>query len=209
MNRTRFSLVVFTVTLLVVGFAASAGAVPSVGTLELNSGYAKSATELGTTTESMGGGITFGAAYWRGISPTVSWGAEMSFDNLGNADATSYDPIFGVTYSEKFSTKVFRINPALRVSFGAPVGPSFFAQGGVGLYNVSWKYNYSDDTGFVVVADDSESKLGLNFGAGVGFPVGPKTKMNFTGSYHLVGGNDVNMNDANYIQIRAGLGFGL
>jgi len=189
--------------------AGSAGAASGPSTLELNGGYAKSTTELGTTTEKMGGGVAIGAAYWGTISPTISWGAEVSYDNLGNVDAAGYDPFSGVTYAERFSTKILRVNPALRVSFGPPTGTSFFVQGGAGLYSASWKYNYVDDTGIAASANDSKSKFGFNAGIGIAVPAGQKTKVTFGGAYHLVGGNDVNMSDMNYIQFRAGVGLGL
>jgi len=202
------SLVVFGV----VAFSANAGATNMLGTMELNLGYAKSSTEVGSSTESMEGGLTFGASYWRNATPTISWGAEVSFDNMGTLDNSYYDPFFATTINEEYSTKVFRVNPAVRMNFGAPVGPSFYLQGGAGLYNVSWDYSYSDGT-LMATEDGSSSKLGVNFGAGVGFPVGPKTKLNFTGSYHMVSGVEVagaNLTDnSNYLQLRAGIGFGL
>ena len=199
-------LVVSLVVFGVVAFAATAGAQNVLGTLEVNGGYAKSSTEVTTGGDSFGGGITFGAAYWRPMSPMMSWGAEISYDNLGSVDDNYVDPITSASVTEKFSGKVFRVNPALRFNFGAGVGPSFFAQGGAGLYSVSAKYEYSDDTGTTLTADDSSSKFGFNIGAGVNFPVGPKTKLNFQGTYHSV---STEGESTNYIQVRAGVGFGL
>lgn len=196
------SLVVFGV----VAFAANAGATNMLGTLELNAGYAKSSNEVTTTGDSWDGGLSFGAAYWRPMSPSVSWGAEVSYDNMGNITANYVDPTTLASVSEDFSGKVFRINPAIRYSFGAPVGPNFFAQGGVGLYNFSMKYDYSDTTPYSYSADDSQSKLGFNLGAGVNFPVGPKTKLNFQGNYHSI---STEGESTNYMTIRAGIGFGL
>ena len=51
-------------------------------------------------------------------------------------------------------------------------GPSFFAQAGAGLLQISVKVSDS------VLGDtsDSDGKFGFNVGAGVGFPVGPKTR---------------------------------
>jgi opacity protein-like surface antigen len=188
------SLVVFGV----VAFAATAGAQNLLGTLELNGGYAKSSTEVTPTNDAMGGGITFGAAYWRPISPMVSWGAEISYDNLGSVDYNN-----GVS-TETVSGHIFRVNPAMRFNFGAPVGPSFFAQGGAGLYSVSGKYEDSVDPS--LNTDNSQSKVGFNFGAGVNFPVGPKTKLNFQGTYHTI---STEGQSTNYIQVRCGVGFGL
>jgi opacity protein-like surface antigen len=206
MKRIQMA-VIFATVFAVAAFAPTAGAAPvNAGTLELNAGYAKSSTEVTSTGDSWGGGITFGAAYWRPISPSVSLGGELSLDNLGNIEANYVDPVTLAAVSEEFSGKAFRINPAIRFNFGAPVGPSFFAQGGVGLYNVSFDYSYSDDQGNSSKDDASESKMGLNFGAGVAFPVGPKTKMNFQGNYHTVSTEGESMN---YLQFRAGIGFGL
>lgn len=206
MKRIHMALVL-TMVLAVAAFVPTASASPvGLGTVELNAGYAKSSTEVTTAGESWGGGITFGAAYWRSMSPSMSLGAEMSFDNLGNVEANYVDPISLAAVHEELSGKTFRVNPAIRFNFGAPVGPSFFAQGGVGLYNVSAKYSYSDDTGYAYNQDASDSKVGFNFGAGVAVPVGPKTKMNFQGTYHSI---STEGESTNYLQFRAGVGFGL
>ncbi|MEK7348822.1 MAG: outer membrane beta-barrel protein [Candidatus Eisenbacteria bacterium] len=197
--------ILFLASLLVasVVFAPVAFAGP-VGTLEVNAGYAKSSTELGTTTESLGGGIGFGASYWRGVSPSVSLGGEVSLDNLGNASYSGVDLLAGA-FTEDFDTTVFRVNPAVRVNFGAPVGPSFYGQGGVGLYKVSSNYSYEDVLG-IVNFDGSESKIGFNFGAGVNFPVAPTTKMNVGLQYHSV---STEGQSTNYVNLRAGIGFSL
>ena len=193
MKRIHLTLVLVTV-ILVAAFAATADA-NTVGTMEINAGYAKSSTEV-TPNESMGGGIAFGAAYWRNASPTVQWGAEASWDNLGNLD-------YGTTPTNgTLSSSIIRINPALRVNFGSKVGPSFFAQGGAGLYSMSFK----DQPNGGAEVKDTQSKFGFNLGAGVGFPVGPKTKMNFLGQYHSVSTEGTS---TNYIEFKAGVGFGL
>ncbi len=82
MKRIHLTLVLVTV-FCVAAFASAAVAGP-VGTMEINAGYAKSSTDVTGNDESMGGGISFGAAYWRSASPTVQWGAEVSYDNLGS-----------------------------------------------------------------------------------------------------------------------------
>ncbi|HEY7728693.1 MAG TPA: outer membrane beta-barrel protein [Candidatus Eisenbacteria bacterium] len=191
-------LVISLVVFGVVAFAASAGAQNMLGTIELNGGYAKPSTEVSPNNDSWGGGITFGAAYWRPMSPQISWGAELSYDNMGSVD---YDT---GTSTATYSGHVLRVNPAMRFSFGAPVGPSFFAQGGAGLYSVAAKYEDSVDPS--LNTDASDSKFGFNVGAGVNFPVGPKTKLNFQGTYHSISTDN---QSTNYIQVRCGVGFGL
>ena len=79
-------------------------------------------------------------------------------------------------------------------------------QAGAGLYNVSADYRYSDTSGFSFEADDSDAKFGLNLGAGVGFPVGPKTRLSVQGQYHSVETDGENLD---YLAFRAGLGFSL
>ena len=199
MNRTRFALVVFTFALLT-AVAAVASAAPSVGTFEVNLGYAKSSTEVAPATaptDPMGGSLSFGAGYFRSIAPTTSWGVEASYDNLGKVDWNTG------TATATSSAHVFRVTPEFRINFGAPVGPSFFAQGGAGLYSISSKIE-STDTAFA--GDGSASKFGFNVGAGMGFPVGPKTKMNIQGNYHSI---STQGQSTNYLGIRAGLGFSL
>jgi hypothetical protein len=195
MKRIHLTLVLVTV-FCVAAFAATAGA-STVGKMEINAGYAKSSTDFLGNDESMGGGIAFGAAYWRNASPTVQWGAEASWDNLGSVDYTLPGPTTG-----KVSASIIRINPALRVNFGSQAGPSFFAQGGAGLYSMSFK----DEPTGGPEAKDTQSKFGFNMGAGVGFPVGPKTNMNFLGQYHSV---STEGESTNYLEFKAGIGFGL
>jgi opacity protein-like surface antigen len=194
MKRIHLTLVLVTV-FCVAGFAAQANAGP-VGTLEFNLGYAKSSTEV-IPDESMGGGLAFGAGYWRSASPSVQWGVEASYDNLGSVE---YDN--GDTPDNTVSGSLFRVTPALRMNFGSMVGPNFFAQGGAGIYNVSADVEDS------IFGEDSQSnsEFGFNLGAGVGFPVGPSTRMNVQGQYHSVATEG---ESTNYLAFRAGIGIGL
>ena len=198
MNRTRFALVSFSFV-LVMAFAAAAWASPTVGTLEINGGYAKSSLEAASpfSTDSPSGGLSFGAGYFRSIAPKTSWGLEASYDNLGSLDWTDGTDNYTSTI------RMFRVTPELRMNFGAPVGPSFFAQAGGGYYSVSVKE--SDNTTSTELTA-SDGKFGFNLGAGVGFPMGPKTKINFMGNYHSV---STNGQSTNYLGFRAGLGLSL
>ena len=194
MKRIHLTLVLASV-LCVAGFAAQANAGP-VGTLEFNLGYAKSSTEV-MPDESMGGGLAFGAGYWRSASPTVQWGVEASYDNLGSVE---YDN--GNTTDNTISGSLVRVTPALRMNFGSMVGPNFFAQGGAGIYSVAADV---EDSIFGDLSE-SNSEFGFNLGAGVGFPVGPKTRMNIQGQYHSVATEG---ESTNYLAFRAGIGIGL
>jgi len=183
-------------TIFIAAFAATAGATETVGTLELNLGYAKSSNDVTVNNESMGGGIAFGAGYWRGASPKMSWGAEISYDNLGSVDYTD------AISSSTVSGSVFRVTPEIRMNFGSPVSTNFYLQGGAGLYSVS--YNVEDTVSGKV--SDSQSVFGYNVGAGVGFPVAPTTKMNFTATYNSA---STDVESTNYLAFRAGVGFNL
>lgn len=197
MKRIQTALVLATAILAVLAFAPVAGASPvNVGQVEINAGYAKSSNGVTPSDDSMGGGIAFGAGYWRSASPAITWGAELSFDNLGSVDYNTG------TSTTTLSSHAFRVTPELRYNIGAGVGPSFFAQAGAGLYSVSAKV---EDTVAGSVSDNS-SKFGYNIGAGVNVPVGPATKMNFTGLYHSVSTSGETLH---YLQFRAGIGFGL
>jgi len=197
MKRNTSMLFLASLLVAAVAFAPVALAGP-VGTMELNAGYNKNSDSVTPNGDSMGGGIGFGASYWRGTSPSVAWGGEVSYDNLGSADYT--DPLSSST--TKFSTSVFRVNPAVRYTFGPGVGTNFYAQGGVGYYNVSSKVEDSVAGNF----DGSTSKIGFNFGAGVNFPVAPTTKMNVGLQYHTVSTEGSSLN---YLNFRAGIGFNL
>ncbi len=195
----RNTSILFLASLLVASVALAPVAMAGpVGTLELNAGYNKNSDEVTPSGDAMGGGIGFGAAYWKSASPSVSWGGEVSYDNLGSAEYT--DPLSSVT--SKTSANVLRVNPAVRYTFGPGVGTSFYAQGGAGYYNVSAKYEDSVPSS----ADTSEGKIGFNFGAGVNFPVAPTTKMNLGLQYHTV---STEGQSTNYINFRAGIGFNL
>ncbi len=197
MNRNRFAMVLFTFV-LVTAFAAAASATPSVGTLEVSAGYAKSSLEVAPApNENMGGSLTFGAGYFRSMAPKMQWGLEASYDNLGSTDWNTG------TATATTSASIMRITPEFRMNMGAGVGPTFFAQAGGGLYSVKGKVETTDTT---FASDDTSSKFGFNFGAGIGFPVGPKTKMNVMANYHSV---STEVKSTNYFGIRAGLGLSL
>ena len=188
-------ILVLVAAVCVAAFATNASAGP-VGTLEFNAGYVKSSTDVTGNDDSMSGGIGVGAGYWRNASPTVQWGAEVSYDNFG-----SFDYSAGLS-NISVSGSVLRLTPAVRMNFGSMVGPNFFAQGGAGLYSVSAKY----DDSVLGSADASDSNFGFNFGAGVGFPVGPKTRMNVMGQYHSI---STEGESTNYLAFRAGVGINL
>jgi opacity protein-like surface antigen len=197
MNRTRFALVSF-VFVLVMAFAAAASATPSVGTFEINAGYAKSSLEVAPApNDKMGGSLTFGAGYFRSIAPKTSWGIEASYDALGSTDWDTG------TAPATTSLNIIRFTPELRMNFGAGVGPSFFAQAGGGLYSVKAKIESTDTA---VAGEDTSSKFGFNAGAGVGFPMGPKTRLNIQGNYHSV---STEGKSTNYMGARAGIALGL
>jgi opacity protein-like surface antigen len=191
-------MLVFTFA-LVTAFAAAASAMPSTGTLEINGGYAKSSLEAAApfSTDSPSGGLSFGAGYFRSIAPKTSWGIETSYDNLGSMDWTDG------TDNWTSSIHMLRISPEFRMNFGAMVGPSFCAQAGAGYYSVSVK---EEDTTTSTNATASDGKFGFNMGAGVAFPMGPKTKMNIMGMYHTVSTSGTS---TNYLGVRCGIGFGM
>lgn len=198
MNRTRIAMLVFTFA-LVTAFAAAASAMPSTGTLEICGGYAKSSTEAASpfSSDSPSGGLSFGAGYFRNLAPKTAWGIEASMDNLGSLDWNDG------TDNHTSSVKMFRVTPELRMNFGAMVGPSFCAQAGAGYYSVSAK---DEDTTLSTNTTASDGKFGFNFGAGVGFPMGPKTKLNIMGMYHSVATAG---QSTNYMGVRAGIGIGM
>ena len=166
------------------------------GTFEVNLGYAKSSEDMGNG-DTMGGGLAFGAAYWMHPSPALSWGPEISFDNMGTVE---YDN--GFTANNEISMHLIRVHPTLRYTFTKGVGTQFFGQTGAGLYSVTAKI----DDSVVGNASDSESKFGFNLGAGIDFPVGPTSRMNVTALYHNVATEGQSLN---YMQVRAGFGFNL
>lgn len=188
---------------------ATASAAPGPGSLEISAGYARCSSPIGASDETMGGSVSIGMSYWHPISSIVSLGGELSMDDLGSAVTNTYDLVTSTTFHEEFSTHLFRVNPALRVNLGATMGPSFYAQGGAGWYRITWDYSV-DNSLIQAHSGDSSMELGFSLGAGLGYPVGPRTRMNVTGTYHFVPANSTNnMEDTNNAQIRIGLGFEL
>lgn len=202
----RIHLTLGLVTLLFLAAIPTTAGAAMLGTVEVNLGYMKSSEDVTTSGDALGGGIGFGAAFWRSAGPMLSWGGEVALDNLGSVDATYIDPFTLATVNEELSVKAIRINPALRLNFGTMVGPSAFAQVGAGLYNVAADYHYQDTIGGSFDTDDSSSEFGFNLGAGVGFPVGPKTRMNLMGQYHSV---STEGESTDYFAVKAGVGFGI
>jgi len=193
MNRTYCSFVLLAA--LVVAAIAPDASAAALGTLEVNAGYSKdnnygSYSPNGT----LGGGMAFGAGYYWGLAPMLSCGIDVALENLGSSDFTN--PLLG---NGQVSAKAFRINPALRINLGAPVGPSVFGQVGAGLYNVKSETRF--DAGGRT--DESQAKFGANFGAGVGFPVGPKARMTVFGQGHTVATDRAS---TLYFGVKAGLG---
>lgn len=192
MKRSRWSLLLMPLVGLMIAPAAGAAV---LGTLELNAGYSKDANSGSYVSGgTLGGGVAFGAGYYRSLAPMLNWGIEVAMDNLGSSDFS--DPLFG---NGSVSAKAFRVTPALRLNLGAPVGPSIFGQVGGGYYNVKGDVKF--DAGGST--NGSDSKFGVNVGGGVGFPVAPKTRMNLIGQYHSVATDGAS---TNYFSIKAGLG---
>ena len=194
---------------LALAILSPAAAASTPGSLEISAGYAKCSTPLGTSDESMAGSVSIGMAYWKPVSTLFSLGAELSMDDLGSAVSDTYDALTTTTFHEEFSSHILRANPAIRMNLGATVGPSFYAQAGAGWYRITWAY-LVDNTLVQAESRGSSTELGFSVGAGLGYPVGPRTKLNITGTYHIVPKNSLNnMDDTNNAQIRMGLGFEL
>ena len=194
MNRIRLA-VVFGVA--AVALACAPLAFASNGSIEINGGFAKSSDDLSGQGDKLGGGISFGGAYWHNQSPTIQWGFEASYDNMGSID---YDN--GFTTNNKASAHVMRVNPAFRIVAGQGQGPKFYAQAGAGWYNVTAKIEDS----FFGDLQNTDAKFGFNAGAGVSFPVSPKANMVVNGLYHNVSMDPENLN---YLQFKAGVAFGI
>lgn len=194
MNRIRMA-VVFGIA--AVALACAPLAFASNGTIEVNGGYAKSSDDLSGSGDKLGGGASFGGAYWHNQSPNFSWGVEASYDNMGSID---YDN--GFTTDNKASAHVLRVNPAFRITAGQGQGPKFYAQAGAGLYNVTAKIEDS----FFGDLQNTDAKFGFNAGLGVSFPVSPKANMNVTGLFHNAQMDPENLN---YLQFKAGVSFGI
>lgn len=102
----------------------------------------------------------------------VSWGvAYHHFDNqeASNVNASVTPYTIGVDY------KI----PSRR-------GIAPWISGGFGLYHVA----ESADLGSGVTASVSENNLGINFGVGIGAPVGSKTMIGTGLKFHYVGGDN-------------------
>jgi len=164
-------------------------------TLEIDAGFAKSTDDAIGNGDKLGGGVSFGGAFWREASAIVAWGGEVSYDNMGSV--TYYN---GLTANNKASIHVLRVNPSIRLSFGKSEGSHFFFQTGAGLYNATAKV----DDSFFGVLQNTDAKFGINGGIGGSFLVGARTRLVVTGLYHNV---FMDPEALNYFHFRGGLGF--
>src|SRR2546429_566923 len=104
----------------------------------------------------------------------------------------------------RFATMLFTFALVTAFAAAASAMPSVGTlEISAGYYSVSLK---DEDTTASTNLTASDGKFGFNLGAGVGFPVGPKTKLNLMGNYHTV---STAGNSTNYMNIRAGLGLSL
>jgi len=94
-------------------------------------------------------------------------------------------------------------DPGTQDEFGRPSRPELLRPGGWGLLQ---RVGQESDNTTSTELTASDGKFGFNLGAGVGFPMGPKTKINFMGNYHSV---STNGQSTNYLGFRAGLGLSL
>ena len=185
-------------TMLLVAAIVPPARASGPGLVEVNAGFSKdnnygSYSPNGT----LRGSAAFGAGYYRSFAPMLSWGVDVALENLGSADYSS--PLLG---NGQMSARVFRINPALRIHLGAPVGPSLFVQAGGGLYNVTREIKF--DTGGT--SDGSDTKFGANFGGGVAVPVGPRARMILLGQGHTVATDAAS---TLYFAVKAGIGLSI
>ncbi len=186
------------VTMLLVAALAPVASASAPGMLEVNAGFSKdenygSYSPNGT----LGGGVAFGAGYYWSFAPMLNWGVDVALESLGSSDYSN--PLLG---NGQVSAKAFRINPALRINLGPPSGPSLFGQVGAGLYNVKSEIKF--DAGGS--ADESNTKFGANFAAGVSFPVAPRARMILFGQGHTVATDEAS---TLYFGAKAGLGISL
>ena len=185
-------------TVLLVGAIAPAAGAGTQGLVEVNGGFSKD-NNYGSYNPSgtLGGSAAFGAGYYRSLAPMVGWGVDVALENLGSSDFRS--PVLG---AGRMSAKVFRINPALRISLGAAAGPSVFVQAGAGIYNVTKEINF--DAGGTT--NGSDTKFGANFGGGVAIPVAPSVRMSLIGQGHTVATDGAS---TLYFAFKAGLGLSI
>jgi len=182
---------------LVAAIAPAAGA-SAQGVVEVNGGFSKD-ENYGSYNPSgtLRGSAAFGGGYYRSLAPMLSWGVDVALEHLGSADFQS-----ALLGDGQMSAKVFRINPALRINLGTPLGPTLFVQAGGGLYNVTSEIKF--DAGGT--SNGSDTKFGANIGGGVSVPVGPRVRMNLYGQGHTVA---TDQQSTMYFAVKAGLGLSI
>ena len=179
--------------LLVLSYARPAHA--SSNMFEVSGGFAKSTDDAVGTGDKMGGGASFGGAYWRRMTPVIDLGGEISYDNMGSV---TYDNT--LTANNKFMMHALRVNPAMRLNMGQGQTSKFFFQGGGGLYNVTAK---AEDS-FFGNLQNTDAKFGINGGVGGSFSINPNTQLVFTALYHNV---FMDPEALNYLHFRGGAMF--
>ncbi len=150
-------------------------------TLGIQGGMSKPTGDYGDLANA---GWNFGgqADYW--MNPQWGFGGDVAYHANSGSDAVNAalvaDPFFGPGSSMKFSVIQYGVHTTYM--FPTQGGSAFpYLQGGMGGYNVK-----STIDGGLLPSDVSQSKFGLNFGAGVDFRASPTVNLGVNGTYHYI-----------------------
>ena len=150
-------------------------------TFGIQGGMSKPTGDFGNVASS---GWNFGgqADYWMnsvwGFGGDVAYHANNAADDVNAALVA--DPFFGPGTQMKFSTLQFGVHTTYMIpTQGGTTFP--YLQAGMGSYNVKTTID-----GGLLPGDISQSKFGLNMGAGVDFRATPAMNLGVNGTYHYI-----------------------
>jgi opacity protein-like surface antigen len=180
---------------------ASTGSTPGEGVygltmLRVHGGLSAPSGDFGDLAES---GWTLGCSVAHGVSRQVLMSAALSYH--------AYDrrPGFGDYAVTPLTMDVDAVFPT-RGSVHPWVG------GGLGIYHVDWKRNVTVLIGglpYVASRSDSETDLGLNMGAGLGGPLGPRTLWGVGFRFHHLFEGDLVPTSLDFFTFQFGIGYRL
>jgi opacity protein-like surface antigen len=155
----------------------------------------------------LNGGVSFpvgnfGDAFNTGYGFGGSIGYGLSHAVLISAGMAYHDFKFSRDNDVNWSITPFTLNADYRIPSHGPVAP--WLGGGIGLYRVRSEVRIGGPGG--VIADEDFNNFGLNFGGGIGAPLGKKMIFGTGAKFHWVAG-DEGIIDTPFMTLQVGVGW--
>jgi opacity protein-like surface antigen len=170
--------------------------------LGLNGGAAKPTGDFGDAAAT---GWNVGVGMNNMVNSTWGIGADLGYHSWGGSDDyNSALQVLSGDPSAKGSFSAIQATGAVSYHFPTNGNVHPYLKGGLGLYNVKASLESSAGN-----ADDSWSKLGYNFGAGMNFATQGNMQWGFNGAYHMVQTKDDLGANTNMFTVGMNVNFGM